>query len=184
MVLARSLFLLIFIALLPAGGSADQSDARLAGLFDTLQQAATANQAALIEQQIWDIWQTAPSAELQALMQTGMGAMNRADLLQALDIFDNMIAIAPDYAEGWNKRATVNYLLRRLPASLADIAETLSREPRHFGAIAGRGLVHIQGSRLREAARAYEEVLKISPQNSGARSNLDAIRDALGERDI
>nr|WP_306265693.1 hypothetical protein [Pararhizobium sp. IMCC3301] len=184
MALARSLLLLIFMALLPAGGSADQSDLRLPGLFDELQQAATAKQAALIEQQIWDIWQTAPSSELQGLMQAGMQAMNRADLLLALNIFDQMIALAPDYAEGWNKRATVYYLLRNWPESLADIAETLKREPRHFGAIAGRGLVHIQGNRLREAARAYEQVLKISPQNPGSRSHLDAIRDALGERDI
>lgn len=172
------------MVLLPVGGSADQTDPRLPGLFDELQNAASANQAALIEQRIWDIWHTAPDAELQELMLAGRQAMNQADLLQALDIFDNMIELAPDYAEGWNKRATVNYLLRRLPESLSDIAETLKREPRHFGALAGRGLVHIQGNNLREAARAYEEVLKISPQNPGARSNLEAIRDALGERDI
>lgn len=81
------------MVLLPVGGSADQTDPRLPGLFDELQNAASANQAALIEQRIWDIWHTAPDAELQELMLAGRQAMNQADLLQALDIFDNMIEL-------------------------------------------------------------------------------------------
>lgn len=180
----RSIILVLVLVFLPGSGLSDQADPRLPALFDNLKSAANANEAVLIEQQIWEIWHTAPNEQLQRLMREGMDAMNHSDLAQARSIFDEMIKQAPDYAEGWNKRATVNYLMFDLPASLADIVETLKREPRHFGAIAGRGLVHIRGNQLAEAAEAFEEVLTISPQNPGSRSNLNAIRDALGQRDI
>ncbi|WP_306262176.1 tetratricopeptide repeat protein [Pararhizobium sp. IMCC21322] len=180
----RSLFLIIFLTLLPGNSFADQADPRLPDLFDELKSAADAGEAAVVEQQIWEIWHTAPNEELQQLMRQGMDAMNNSDLAQARSVFDEMIKLAPDYAEGWNKRATVHYLMQNLPASLADIAETLKREPRHFGAIAGRGLVHIRGNQLAKAAEAFEDVLTISPQNPGSQSNLDAIREALGQKDI
>lgn len=180
----RTLLVIFVLAIFPANSFADQSDPRLPNLFNELQSVANAREAALVEQQIWEIWHTAPSTELQQLMRDGMSAMNYSNLEQALSIFDEMVELEPDYAEGWNKRATVHYLMQNLPASLADIDETLKREPRHFGAIAGRGLVHIQGNELAEAAEAFEEVLIISPQNPGSQSNLDAIREALGQRDI
>lgn len=180
----RSLLIVFVLVLLPVKSFADQTDPRLPDLFDELKSAADAGEAAVVEQQIWEIWHTAPNEELQQLMREGMDAMNHSDLAQARSIFDEMIELAPDYAEGWNKRATVNYLMQDLPASLADIAETLRREPRHFGAIAGRGLVHIQSDQLAEAAEAFEDVLVISPQNPGSQANLDAIREALGQRDI
>ncbi len=184
MLVLRSLFLIIFLTLLPGNSFADQADPRLPDLFDELKSAADAGEAAVVEQQIWEIWHTAPNEELQQLMRQGMDAMNNSDLAQARSVFDEMIKLAPDYAEGWNKRATVHYLMQNLPASLADIAETLKREPRHFGAIAGRGLVHIRGNQLAKAAEAFEDVLTISPQNPGSQSNLDAIREALGQKDI
>lgn len=184
MVKLRSLLMVFVLVLLPSNSFSDQTDPRLPGLFDELKSAVDAGKAAVVEQQIWEIWHTAPNEELQQLMRQGMDAMNQSDLAQARSIFDEMIELAPDYAEGWNKRATVHYLMLNLPASLADIAETLKREPRHFGAIAGRGLAHIRSNQLAEAAEAFEDVLTISPQNPGSQSNLDAIREALGQQDI
>lgn len=184
MAVLRTLFLIFACAYLPGAGFADQDDTRLPALFDQLKSAANTDEATIIERQIWEIWHTAPNTDLQQMLRDGMNAMNHSDFAHARSIFDKMIEIAPAYAEAWNKRATVNYLMRDLPASLSDIAETLKREPRHFGAIAGRGLVHIQGQRLAQAAEAFEEVLTISPQNFGSRSNLDSIREALGQRDI
>lgn len=163
---------------------ADQDDPRLPNLFDALQTASDPIEAALLEQQIWQIWHTAPNKDLQTMLERGMRAMNEADFGYALDIFDQMIEKAPNYAEGWNKRATVNYILNEFEASLADIAETLKREPRHFGALSGRGLVHTRGEMLDDAIIAFEEALQVSPQNAGTRAQLERLKELLGQREI
>jgi tetratricopeptide (TPR) repeat protein len=110
--------------------------------------------------------------------------MHSGDLGAALKAFNKVVVRTPAFAEGWNKRATVHYLLNNLQQSLDDIAATLELEPRHFGALSGRGLVFIKLRDLEQALSAFEEVLEISPQMTSARANIDAIRKALGQREI
>lgn len=184
MVSLRNAVLALILFVLPTAALADQDDPRLGDLFNLLGNASKPGEAALVEQKIWFIWHTAPNAELQGLLETGMEAMNQADFGRALDLFDQITKSAPDYAEGWNKRATVNYILNNYKDSLADIAETLKREPRHFGALSGKGLVHIRSDMLDEALLAFDEALRISPQNPAAQAHLKVLKKLLGQRDI
>jgi len=187
--LARRLRLALLapVALVAVCGGAvlaDQTDPRLAPLFDQLKVAAGPVEEQRIELEIWGIWGETPDPGVGALMRAGTTALNTGDYAAALAAFDQVVALAPDYAEGWNKRATVNYLLDNLDASLADIAMTLKLEPRHFGALAGRGLVYAKMHDLPRALAAFEEALAVSPQMTGPRVNAEAIRQALGQRGI
>ena len=163
---------------------ADQTDPRLEDLFATLEQAPTADEAAPIEQQIWAIWFEAPDEVAQSLMSAGVTAMQRGDYDAALKEFDQVIASTPDFAEGWNRRATLYYLTGDLELSLADITKTLELEPRHFGALSGRGLVYTQLGELDRALDAFEAALAVNPRMPGPKINADAIRRMLDQRDI
>lgn len=173
------------LALLAAGpAAADQKDARLTGLFDDLLNAAGAEAAQSIELQIWHIWYQHDDNAIVQLVKQGEAAMGRRDFRSALRSFDQVVQIAPGFAEGWNRRATLNYLMGRYEASLADIEKTLALEPRHFGALSGRGLVYTALKQLEPALRSFEAALVVHPHLAGARLNAEAIRKELGDRDI
>ena len=169
---------------LSAPALSDQTDPRLDGLFDRLLAAPGPAEAALVEQQIWSIWLETPDDAIASDVEQGMAAMQRGDFPAALDVFDRVIDLAPDYAEGWNKRATLHYLMENFDASLADIARTLELEPRHFGALSGRGLVYIKMKDLERALTSFEAALAVSPQMVGPRVNAEALRRLLKEREI
>jgi tetratricopeptide (TPR) repeat protein len=170
------------MAALPA--AADQTDGRLPGLFERLKLAPAAIDAAFIEQQIWDIWLTPLDGEVAALTKAGVEALQSGDLGAALKVFDSVVELAPDFAEGWNKRATIHYLLENLDQSLKDIARTLELEPRHFGALSGRGLVHAKQGDLERALESFEAALVVNPQMPGVKINAEAIRRILKQREI
>jgi tetratricopeptide (TPR) repeat protein len=180
----RALCVIVLLAACRGPALADQTDPRLGPLFDMLHAAADPAEEQTIEQQIWTIWLEAPNPEVQARMDDGVAAMNVGDYTTALDDFDQVVTLAPDYAEGWNKRATVRYLLDDFQGSLADIDATLNLEPRHFGALSGRGLVYVKLGDLERALAAFEDTLRISPQMPGPRANIEAIRQALGQQGI
>ncbi len=163
---------------------ADQTDPRLSPLFDQLKEAGAPAAAGPIEQQIWAIWLETSDGAVDSLMDSGIDAMSRGDHVAALDAFDQVIALSPDFAEGWNKRATVHYLLENFDESLADIAATLELEPRHFGALSGRGLVFIRLREAEQALSAFEEALDVSPRMVGPRVNVEILRRVLGQQDI
>lgn len=163
---------------------ADQTDERLPELFERLQTAPTAFASTIVEQRIWAIWLETDDDGIAALMATGTSALALGRLEEALAEFDALIDLAPDYAEGWNKRATVHYMLGNYEESLADIEATLALEPRHFGALSGRGLVYIRLRELEKALSAFEETLQVGPAMENVRANIDALREALGVRDI
>ncbi|HWT96618.1 MAG TPA: hypothetical protein VN229_03355 [Terriglobales bacterium] len=163
---------------------ADQTDHRLPALFDQLQQAKSADEAASIEGTIWSIWTESGNKDLDRLMMEGTAAMAIDDYATALSDFDEVTNRAPQFAEGWNKRATLLYLIGDLQASLADIGRVLKLEPRHFGALAGLGLVNL-GLDQEEAARdAFRDVLKIDPMNAAARANLKAVQQEIDNKSI
>jgi tetratricopeptide (TPR) repeat protein len=163
---------------------ADQKDKRLPGLFKKLKAAPTAGDAALIESDIWKIWFESGDPALDTLMDTGSVAMQGGDYQGALAAFDAIIKKKPDFAEGWNRRATLYYLMGDYDKSVADIAKTLKLEPRHIGAISGLGLIRMQQERFEDAEKAYLHVLAISPKNAGARHNLETVRDLIKKRSI
>jgi len=177
--------IVLAVAVLLAAGPAalaDQSDGRLDGLFARLQAAGPA-EALRVEGEIWQIWTQSDDGAVRGLMGDGLAAMQRGDYRHALAKFDQMVVIAPGFAEGWNKRATVHYLLGNYGQSLSDIAKTLELEPRHFGALSGRGLVYVKLEDERRALEAFEAALAVHPHLAGAATNAEQLRKILRDRE-
>ena len=176
--LAAPIIALVLLVLAIAAQAA-QNDARLDGLFARLKSAANPVEARLVEEAIWQIWLISNDARANMLMAKGVGAMNRGDNARALAAFDDIVKILPGFAEGWNKRATVHYLMGSHEASLGDIERTLALEPRHFGALSGRGLVDLALGRDEAALEAFEAALRIHPHLPGAKFHIKALREKL-----
>ena len=182
---ATVLGLVAFLALSAAGpAAADQRDGRLPALFAALLDAPDHVAAQALETEIWTIWYEHDDRAIVLLMRQGRAAMARRDYAGAQRSFDQVVKIAPDYAEGWNARATQHYLMGGYQASLADIEKTLALEPRHFGALSGRGLVYAALERWEAALAAFEAALAVNPQMPGPRLNAAAIRKELSDREI
>lgn len=172
------------LAGLPVPTHADQKDPRLDDLFTRLQDVTEPQDIFATERKIWSIWLEASDNKAQGLLDAGIDAMNKGDHRSALDAFNKVVAIAPDFAEGWNKRATLHYIMGNLESSLDDIKKTLELEPRHFGALSGRGLVYANLDDLEKALIAFEGALAVNPKMTGPRVNADAIREVLKKREI
>src|SRR5690606_18823610 len=112
--------------------------------FSELRTAPDAATAHEISQRIWIYWTTPADSELALRMGEILTARRVGDLAGALALADSLVADHPEYAEAWNQRATLNYMRGDLEAALADCAEVLAREPRHFGALSGRSLIYLQ----------------------------------------
>lgn len=173
-----------FVAAAPA--DADQTDTRLDGLFQQLRGSGDSTQAREIEQEIWNIWFHYEGAgdEVDSLLRRGRYAIASEQLEFAENLYSHLIKIAPEFAEGWNRRATVRYMRGDFKGSIADIETTLKLEPRHFGAISGLGLCRIALEDLKGAASAFRDVLAINPHASGPIFNLKAIEQMLKQDSI
>jgi len=139
---------------------------------------ADATAAARAAEVLWQMWHRAGDARLDGMLREGIEAMERHDLDAADAAFSRLIAAAPTFAEGWNKRATVRYMAENYAASIADCRETLARNPHHFGALSGQGLCHLMLGQFEEAAQLFRRTLAVHPHLGSARSNL---RIALSE---
>ncbi|WP_431854835.1 tetratricopeptide repeat protein [Azospirillum sp.] len=159
--------------------AARQDDTRLGDLFNQLRAAPTDSAADAIEDQIWTIWLDHPGREVLTLMRAGVQLLHKDDFAGAVALFGRITTMAPDYAEGWNKRANAHYLLGDYPAAVADIRKTLSLEPRHFAALAGLGLVYLAIEEPAGALKAFEAALAINPHMTGIREQVDKLRKQL-----
>jgi tetratricopeptide (TPR) repeat protein len=164
--------------------AADQKDARLPALFAALKAAPDPMAALQIEAKIWTIWLEANDPAIDRLMSEGSEAMGMQKFGTALEKFNAIVAQKPDFAEGWNKRATLYYLMGNYEQSLADIDRTLELEPRHIGALSGLGLVNMKMEREEAAADAFERVLAIDPMSGSAKSNLEHVQEILKRKQI
>ena len=144
---------------------ADQTNPALDALFVELKDAQTPVAAANTANTIWEIWTIHESDDdINRLMKDGLKAMQYGDLRLADKLFSDVISLDPNFAEGWNKRATIRFQLGLFEKSRADIAETLRLEERHFGALAGLGIVEIHLENPSAALRAYKAALALYPQ--------------------
>ncbi|HSE79923.1 MAG TPA: tetratricopeptide repeat protein [Alphaproteobacteria bacterium] len=169
--------IVVLLALgMPPGAAADQNDARLDGLFERLKSTEQPQEAQLVEFVIWQIWTEANDPATDTLMGLGLQAMQAGNLAGALELFDAVTTRNPDFAEGWNKRATVLYLLGAYDESAKDVDKTLKLEPRHFGALSGLGLINMALERDEEAVAAFEAALKIHPNLPGVKANLETLK--------
>jgi len=158
---------------------ADQQDLRLEGLFARLQATSSRVEAQAAQQQIWQIWIESDDGMANRLMQGGIEAMAARQNALALQFFDRLVERAPDFAEGWNKRATVHYLMDDYAASVLDIERTLELEPRHFGALSGLGMIYDAIGEPAAALRSFEAAAAINPHLDGTRQRIEALRREL-----
>jgi tetratricopeptide (TPR) repeat protein len=132
-----------------------------------------------IATEIWAVWNDSGSPTVNLLMQWADKAMNEHRFSAALDYLDQAIALKPDYAESWNKRATLHYHAGNLAKSMADISHALALEPRHFGALWGMAMILEQSDQDKEALKVWERLLEIYPANQDAQKHLKELADKL-----
>ncbi|MCY4286483.1 MAG: tetratricopeptide repeat protein [Thiotrichales bacterium] len=168
----------------PMSAVADQRDPRLEDLFAALSEVPDPEAALGIEAAIWRIWLDGGDSTLNELMGRGIVAMRANRFRDAAERFTDLILAAPMFAEAWNKRATVYYLMGRLEDSVRDIERTLALEPRHFGAISGMGLIFLQRGDEKGALDVFEKVLEIHPHARGAKLHVRRLRERLKGRRI
>jgi tetratricopeptide (TPR) repeat protein len=147
-------------------------------LFERLPDYAETDTGRAIEVAILERFHESGSDTADLLMSWALLAMEREEYPLALDVLDQVILIKPDFAEGWNKRATVYFLLDDYAASLADIRQTLALEPRHFGALAGLGMILESTGHEDRAMEVFRRALEINPQMEKVRETLERLERA------
>jgi tetratricopeptide (TPR) repeat protein len=132
-------------------------------LFAQLKVAPTEEQARQIDERIWFYWMTPTDPALAGRMKEALAARALGDTLGAIRLLDEIVADYPDYAEAWNQRATMYYVIGNFEASIADCAKVLELEPRHFGALSGRALMYLQMGKRALALKDMAAALAIHP---------------------
>ena len=168
----------------PSIAFADQNDPKLDGLFEQLAKAESIQDAAEIERQIWSIWVRRDNSRIDSHMALGIKAMRTGALKLSLREFTRVVTLDPEFAEGWNKRATVHYMMGNLELSVADIQKTLALEPRHYGALAGMGLIFDATNNPSGALKAWEQVLKFTPYNMQIQKRVEDLKAELDGKPI
>lgn len=155
---------------------------RIDTLFASLQSETDPDAAGEIEKAILTLWLESGSDTVDLLMQWTLKAMEAKQYPRALDFLDRIILMAPDYVEGWNKRATVYFLIDDYGKSLADIGRVLELEPRHFGALSGLGIIMRAIGDDQRAKAAFREALAVDPHLKNVREELDSLEaETAGE---
>jgi tetratricopeptide (TPR) repeat protein len=131
---------------------------------------------------LWAIWHRSGDPAIDHLLAQGIALMQSGRLPESVAVFSDVIARAPAFAEGWNKRATAYYLMGELDRSLADCEEVVKRNPVHFGALSGFGLIYLQKEDLPRAAEYFEKALAVDPTLTQVEAVLEQIREVLRQR--
>jgi tetratricopeptide (TPR) repeat protein len=161
---------------LGAQGKPGDADRVLEALHDDDAQVRAAAESA-----VWQLWSRSGDAEIDALLESGTRYMNDGRMAQAVDIFTQITVRKPDFAEGWNKRATAYYLIGDYDQSLQDCDEVMKRNPHHFGALSGYGLIYVKRGELEHALEYFEKALDINPNMRGVEETIELIRYKLGK---
>ncbi len=138
--------------------------------------------AATAEAILWRHWCRSGDAEIDRIFRAGVEAMQQQKLAEAEALFSRVVELKPEFAEGWNKRATVRYLRQNFTGSITDCQQTLTINPNHFGAASGQGLCHLSLSEYREAAICFRKALEIHPHLIAVRHNLALAESEGGGR--
>jgi tetratricopeptide (TPR) repeat protein len=163
----------------PATTASVQPASTLDTLFADLKRERDEKQAKRISERIWAKWRDSGSATANLLMQWAEKAIADNKNGLALDLLDQVVVLMPDYPEGWNRRATLNYTLGKHDKSMSDISRVLMLEPRHFGAIAGMAAILAASGNDELELRAWEQMLEIYPANRQAQTRLGELADKL-----
>jgi tetratricopeptide (TPR) repeat protein len=153
-------------------------------LFDALKIAPDDTSAKAIEERIWSVWMVSGSDTCNLLMSRVKAAADDKDYDLAIKLLNAIIIIKPDYVEAWNQRATIFYLKNDYGHALADISEVLAREPRHFGALSGLGLILQDIGDDKHALEAYRKALAIDPHLEHLPDVVKTLSEKVEGRDI
>lgn len=168
LLLVPALLIGVLAAAAPANAGEEARAAALDRLFDELARTQSPAEAALVEGEIWRIWTESGSPTVDLLMQRGLEALETQDYAVALDLFSTVTELDPFFPEGWNKRATLYYLIDDYEASIADVTQTLALEPRHWPAMMGLAIMFEETGQAERALAAYRAALDINPQLESA----------------
>lgn len=163
----------------PVATMPDEAVAPIDRLFAELKRESDARKAERISQRIWARWRDSGSATANLLMQWADKAVADKNNSLALDLLDQVVVLMPDFAEGWNRRATLHYTMGNHAKSMADINRVLSLEPRHFGAMAGMAAILDAAGNDALALRAWEQMLQVYPANHQAQEKVGELADKL-----
>jgi tetratricopeptide (TPR) repeat protein len=164
--------------------SANERDTQLDKLFTELKKNISSSSPE-IAQQIWTLWSTHPTDEkLTSILDEGSRLVQDQKLIRAIDIFTDVIEIDPTWAEAWNKRATVFYMVGEFQKSQDDIDKVLELENRHFGALAGQGMVNIKLKNYDKAKKSYQKAQEIYPAMKSSKVMIEQIEELIKRQSI
>ena len=133
----------------------------------------------LAESALWAVWSRSGDTAIDDILEIGIGQMREGQIHASVDTFSEIIRRRPDFAEAWNKRATAYYLLGEWRRSAADCDEVLRRNPQHFGALSGYGMIWLQLDEPTRALERFEQALAVNPNLDSVQQTIDALRALL-----
>lgn len=158
--------------------------ARLDKLFSDLKRERNEKAAERIAGNIWSEWFQSGSASIDLMMLWSQKAMDNQKFDVALDFLDQVVTLQPTYAEGWNRRATVHFMMKNYGKSMSDIDRTLQLEPRHFGALSGLAQIMALTGHKQSALEAWQKVLAIYPMMRSAQDQVATLSEELAGEGI
>ena len=164
--------------------AAPTKQGRLDQLFAELKRERNEKAAERIAGRIWNEWNQSGSASIDLMMQWAQKATEDQKFDVALDFLDQVVTLKPDFAEGWNRRATVHFLMKNYGKSMADIDRTLALEPRHFGALSGLARIMAETGHKQSALEAWQKVLAIYPMMRSAQNQVSTLSEELAGEGI
>ena len=138
---------------------------------------------AAAEAAMWAAWGRSGDEQIDALFKKGVAQMNAADGDAAIITFTEVIRKKPDFAEAWNKRATVYFFMKRFTESLADCDQVIKRNPIHFGALSGYGQIYAQMDEFDKALDYFERAIAVNPNMAGVAQNIISLRKLRAARE-
>ncbi|MBZ9857646.1 hypothetical protein LB566_28080 [Mesorhizobium sp. CA13] len=159
-------------------------EARLDKLFADLKRERNEKAAERIAGIIWNEWSQSGSASIDLMMQWSQKAIENQKFDVALDFLDQVVTLQPAYAEGWNRRATVHFMMKNYGKSMSDIDHALQLEPRHFGALSGLAQIMTVTGRKQSALEAWQKVLAIYPMLRSAQDQVGTLSEELAGEGI
>jgi tetratricopeptide (TPR) repeat protein len=163
----------------PVQKGSQTHEQKLDQLFNELKRSQNERAAGRVASRIWQEWANSGSANIDLMMQWSKKAMDEKKFDIALDFLDQVVTMRPKYAEGWNRRATVHFMMHNYAKSMADIEQTLELEPRHFGALSGMAEIFKVRGNKQLAFNAYQRVLDIYPMMRNAQNEVATISEEL-----
>jgi len=177
--IAKSISALLLLLFASTNLQADQNDLQLTELFNKLQQADSVREARLVEAKIMYIWNLSGDESIDQRMGLSDNAMRVRSFDKALEIVMTITEERPEFSEGWNLQATILFFMGRYEESLVSVDKTLTLEPRHFGAMIGKGDMLVRQGKLKEARLTLQRVMKVYPLHQRVIQRLERIDDAI-----